>query len=227
MTGLGVARLCFSWTGVSAPSASMRHDHSACRRRGGTPRRRRRSCRRPRRRRRRPAAARPWPPRRRPHEARALAADAAARLRGDEDPVPATIGDETPGPASGTFQATFVALQSPARRSGDTPLAAGPRQCGQSSAWTKVRPPSVTAARVRMRWRERMPEIVAALGWDGHSGPVGSHFAGQWLVTNAALALELTQSRRDDATTRRRNTTRSLRRILPAGGAPRFARWQE
>jgi hypothetical protein len=54
--------------------------------------------------------------------------------------LPLTIGDETPSPASGTFQATFsVALH----RSGSfvspvDPLPAGPRHEGQSEAMIEL-----------------------------------------------------------------------------------------
>jgi hypothetical protein len=49
-----------------------------------------------------------------------------------------TIGDEIPRPRIAAFHATFfVSLHSVGRpRSGETPEAAGPRQCGQSSART-------------------------------------------------------------------------------------------
>jgi hypothetical protein len=53
-----------------------------------------------------------------------------------------------------------------------------------------------------------------------------SHFAGQPLVTNAALAVELTHTRRDDATTRRKNLASHFDGFCPLA-APRFARWQE
>jgi hypothetical protein len=61
--------------------------------------------------------------------------------------LPLTIGDETPSPASGTFQATFsVALH----RSGSfvspvDPLPAGPRHEGQSEAASEALASSATA----------------------------------------------------------------------------------
>jgi len=55
---------------------------------------------------------------------------------------------------------------------------------------------------------------------------LASHFGGQPLATNAALALELTQSRRDDATTRRKKHASHFDGFCPLA-APRFARWQE
>ena len=72
------------------------------------------------------------------HQARmvALAPDARADLRGDIHAIAAHDGVETPAPAIGAFHATLsVALQRVGSgASGATPLAFGPRQCGQSAA---------------------------------------------------------------------------------------------
>jgi len=61
------------------------------------------------------------------------------------------------------------------------------------------------------------------------------HFARQPLVTNAALALELTLSRHDDATSRKITKSTKSHEENPVShfdgfcplAAPRFARWQE
>ena len=75
---------------------------------------------------------------------------------------PLTIGVEMPTPASGAFHATFsVALQRVgSAASEDTPVACGPRQCGQSSAWSAQRPPIHTAESARSRSRDVMPRIM-------------------------------------------------------------------
>ena len=66
----------------------------------------------------------------------ALAPDAGAELRRHEHAVAADDGRRDPGAGEGAFHATFsVALQRTGSDvSGATPLAFGPRQCGQSAA---------------------------------------------------------------------------------------------
>ena len=73
-----------------------------------------------------PCASRGWLPARRSRRRSA---------RSTKTRSPATIGDDTPTPPSGAFQATFsVALQRPADSFVGAPVPRGPRHCGQSAA---------------------------------------------------------------------------------------------
>ena len=92
------------------------------------------------------------------YEPRTFAADPVPICEVTNTRSPLTMGDEMPSAGDRRFPgALSVALHLIGTlRSGATPLAAGPRQCGQSSAWTRETAPIVAAARVRMRWRARM-----------------------------------------------------------------------
>src|SRR5688572_26453779 len=167
VTGLDVARLCFSWTSGRGPSDGTSYSHrffplalsNAETRKVvvGVP-----------------VAMAPEaaPPRAR---SPAAAASSPCTRRGPEraTPVPScdvtntlfphTIGDDMPIPRIEAFHAMFsVSLQRTGRlASGETPVDAGPRQFGQFSADSGTMDPTTsTANRLNLRMR-KPPSVVA------------------------------------------------------------------
>ena len=164
MTGLGVARLCFSCVAVRVPSASIRRSHRrlpSVRANASTMKMvfsRSTVVARPLPRARSPIAV-GSPPCTRRGPGRLMPAPSCDVTKTRS---PLTMGVEMPTPAIGAFQAIFSLAPQRVGSvwSAEMPSACGPRQCGQSSARIAAMPVVQKAARSRAADRLGMLGIL-------------------------------------------------------------------